>query len=564
MVNFIAEVAMELQYLNKADCPIDIKRHHLPIEQGAAVVECTAKIDGDIIEMKVKEELTAKQEMHDEGRSVILVEQLNQDSLGISINKLLPHNEAIVTIKFAIELPVNGAVTRLTIPTTISPIVPLEVDLLIIIEDRINSLSSPSHSVKSKSVMQGSSSGEALFVKSKQAVETKRQTIFCGQTEKDFIAEIQCNDPNRPMVFVENGQDGGDDDDDDTIVILSFVPSFDVEQVPKEVIYLADMSPKTQEERSSFGSSLGIVHSFISNYPPQQKTSPERISEGCFFNVVNFGKHSNPLFPNGSVAYSSEAVEKAVGVIRTRKHIEMVGKDLHGTLEHILKQRLKNGLPRQVVLIIRNEVIALESILKLTRQNAHNTQIFCYGMESVASKSVIRRIARAGGGTAEFKSAEHRETSIEKESFLPQLKGLKVSWKDGESLSGWERFPEIENLDSLSCISLPSYRGNRLSVIGKFPASKVPVSCIITSENTADMASSKSLVSDEMKISEDETLKFSSNSLHRFVGRKLIRELEKRESCGHDMKERIIKVALKDQLISKFTSFVGKSKEYNQ
>ena len=226
LVNFIAEVTMELQYLNKADCLIDIKRHRLPIEQGAAVVECSAKIDGDTIEMKVKEELTAKQEIQDEGRSAILVEQLNPDTLGISINRLGPNTKAVVSIKYLIELSVNGAVTQLVIPAMISPIVRLEVEVITIMYNRIKSISSPSHTIKS--------SKKFSFSRKKCIMETSlADNEMRKQTDDDFILFIESEDPKGPMVFVEEGQDGGKKD---AVLIVSFVPTFDLPQAPKEII----------------------------------------------------------------------------------------------------------------------------------------------------------------------------------------------------------------------------------------------------------------------------------------------------------------------------------------
>ena len=299
------------------------------------------------------------------------------------------------------------------------------------------------------------------------------------------------------------------------------------------------------------------------NFFREKETFPESISEGCFFNVVRFGKCSNPVFPNGSVAYSRRTVDLATGIIGCSFN-EIVGKDLCGALKHILKQRPKNGLPRQILLFPRNEIFESETILELIRQQAHDTQVFCYVMADVVPRSFIGAMARAGGGKVFFGPDQSWNSIklLEKESCLLQLEQLKVSWKDstGNTLSGLEQFPDIEILETFSSLVSSSYRGNRLSVFGKFPASNVPVSCTIASENTTDIVSSKS---DVIEFHEDETLKFSTNSLHRFVGRKLIRELEKREICGQDMKERIINLALKDQLISKFTSCVGKRKENN-
>ena len=95
----------------------------------------------------------------------------------------------------------------------------------------------------------------------------------------------------------------------------------------------------------------------------------------------------------------------------------------------------------------------------------------------------------------------------------------------------------------------PSYKGNRILLYGKFAAMRVPNS--VTVENR------KSSANDNVEILKDKASHFPANTLHRLVAGKFIREFEKRQIAGEDMKERIINLAVKNQLVSKFTSSVG-------
>ena len=57
VMNFIAEIDIKLEYVNRGAEPINVKSHQLPVEQGAAVIECSATIDGKLIQTEMKDEL---------------------------------------------------------------------------------------------------------------------------------------------------------------------------------------------------------------------------------------------------------------------------------------------------------------------------------------------------------------------------------------------------------------------------------------------------------------------------------------------------------------------------
>ena len=576
MINFIAEICTKLRYVNKSKEPVTVTQHPFPIEQEAAVVEFSANIDGELVETEVKDEMKAKQEIQQVETSAILLEQLNPDTLGISINKLRPNSEVIIAIKYVIELPVNerrvpqdprkdrrgqklvkgasanqddvnGAVTRLMIPATIFPAVPLKIEAITIMDNRIKSISSPSHDITSEQ-QDCSTEGTSVMKTSLSGKEIE-------QTDNDIILLVECDNPKKPIVMVEKSDTGTDKD---VMVAVSFVPSFDLQQASKEIIFLLDKSSKTKTETSCpyEQDASTMVQSLICSYQLIKETDGKpssTISKNCFFNVVRYGNFSTAVFPSRSEQYNRETMEKAIGVIEIGCY-DMGVNNLAAALEHVLQQSPKNGLPRQIILFVRGEVKNPEFILDLVRQHAHNTTVFCVGHGATVSKSFVRGIARAGGGTphliasmmAKNRGSVYRQLS--RDVYFPELKKLRISWQDiaGMALNELDKFDDTKTLANIS----PSYKGDRLLVYGKFPASQVPVTITAERQGTASK--------DVVQIPVEKTSQLSANTLHHLVARKLVRDLERQGSGSENVQERIIELALKSQLASKFTSFVGK------
>ena len=538
VMSFIAEISIKLEYVNHGVEPINLKSHHLPIEQGAAVIECTATIGGELIETEIKHDLTAKQDIQETETSALLLEELNADTLGISINKLRPNIEAIVTIKYLIELPMIGSFAQLNIPATISPVVPLNVEVATTMQHGVKSVSSSTHEIVSEK-QSSSSTGSSIMKASSLENETK--------TDNDFIVKIEREDHEGPITLMEKSQDRRRDD---TVVYVSFIPSFELEKAPKEIIFVADRSSQQEKSFKRYHRAASfVIDLIVSDGWLRRIRGPQlAISKNCYFNVVRFGEFSSAVFPNGSKAYSRATEEKAIGIIGS-DIVDMGQKDLLGALEHVLQQRPRNGLPRQIVLFIYGNVIDEEPILDLVRQHAHDTTFFCCGTGNEVSRPFLRAIARAGGGTSHF-SVELELDQLQKDAFLPKLEELRISWEGSISraLSGSDLFDDMETLADIS----PSYEGNRLLLYRKFPASRVPAQVRVTLE------SSEGSSSDLVLLPRDKVIHLSGNQLHCLVARKLMRKLEKQQCVGDEVKERIIKLAMEYKLVSKFTTFVGK------
>eukprot|EP00112_Aurelia_sp_Birch-Aquarium-sp1_P019317 Seg4755.2 transcript_id=Seg4755.2/GoldUCD/mRNA.D3Y31 product="von Willebrand factor A domain-containing protein 5A" protein_id=Seg4755.2/GoldUCD/D3Y31 len=397
----------------------------------------------------------------------------------------------------------------------------------------IKSISSPTHEIVSEKQSSASTGSPVV----------KTSTLENGtKTDNDFIVTLECNDPEIPIVFMERNQGVRCED---TMVIVSFVPSFELERAPKEVIFVADRSSQNEKSWSKkYHKTSRFVINSIFSYPwiRNEEEPPLNVSENCFFNVVRFGKFSSAVFSHGSEAYSRATVEKAIGIIGLDDD-DMGEKNLLGALQHVLKQQPRNGLPRQLVVFVYRKVVDEEPILNLVRQHAHDTTIFCVGIGDEVSKSFIRDVARVGGGTSHFiDCAKEGQDHLEQDNFLPEMKGSVST-----SLSRSDQFDDMETLADIS----PSYKGNRLYLCGKFPTSRLPSQVRVTSDSPEGSSS------DLVLLPRDKVSHFSANRLHRLVARKLMRKLENRENAGDDVKERIVKLAVEYQLVSKFTSFVG-------
>ena len=578
MINFIAEICTKLRYVNKSKEPVTVTQHCFPIDQGAAVVEFTAKIDGEFVGTEVKDVVIARQEMQQAETSAVLLEQLYPDTLAISINNLRPNSQATVSITYVIELlvnelwlpesprkekrkprffkccsgppqddDVNGTVTRFMIPAKIFPAVPLKIEIISVMENRIKSISSPTHDFRSKK-LECPANGNFVMKTTLSGKEIEH-------TDSDIVLHLECDNPKTPMMFVEKSHDSTDED---AMVAVSFAPSFQPERLPKETIFLIDKSSKPDTETNRFywhsGSKIAKPLIFSHQLIDENEEEPSLIlSKNCFFNVVRYGKFSTTVFPNGSEPYNKETMEKAISIIHVGCYA-MGANNLDAALERVLQQCPKNGLPRQVILFIRGKVTNESSILDLVRQHAHNTTVFCVGQGAIVSKAFVRDIARAGGGTSHFiANSEERLLVLHylsKDAYFPELKELRISWQDstGKALNGWDNFDDTEPFASIS----PSYKGERLLVYGKFPASQVPVT--ITAESHENSSSK-----DVVQISREKASQLSAKTLQRLVAQKLTKDLEKQGFGSKDVNGRIIKFALKHQVLSKFTSFVGKA-----
>ena len=554
VIGFVAEVCIEQKYINEASLPIEAV-YFFPTEEGAAVVEFIANVDGRIIKSVVKEKEKAKREYEDAkkaNKTAILLEQYRPDIFNIQIGQLKPNAEAVITMKYINELPVDNGMTRLTIPTTIAPRyspqkntcpgssddessqdisnipysynspAPLDVQVSVIMKSRIKDVTSPSHNICKQEGGPKFSNGS--FVEKISLAGGK-----ITEMDRDFIVLIDCADTQKPVAFVEKSQNGY------AVVMVSFIPCFQIQDDPKEVIFLVDRSG-SMNGRSMDSAKLALEY-FIRALPTS-----------CFFNIVSFGDDYSFLFKDGSKEYNEQSMKAAL------RHVEKMAANMGGTevyspLEAIFNQESCSGLLRQIIVVTDGEVSNETAILRLVRKHDHLGRVFSLGIGAAASRYLVNGLARAGGGTAEFSTygedLRPKVLQLLKNALLPHMREVKLWWQDRSGNAVDEK-----NVPDAPAKVQPLHDGNRMLVYRKFNASTIPTAVTVTAE------SPDGPFSHVMPICKDETLDFSANILHCLAARKLIEELEEGGN-GDGAKEIIINVATQYHLASKYTSFVG-------
>src|SRR4029453_8404599 len=114
-----------------------------------------------------------------------------------------------------------------------------------------------------------------------------------------------------------------------------------------------------------------------------------------------------------------------------------VGESLGGRkprppLKWILEKPVREGLPRQLFILTDGQVSNTEAVIALVRKHSVETRVFTFGIGAGASAHLVRGIARAGEGEAEFihpgERIEEKVMRQLKRALTPALTDVQVDW----------------------------------------------------------------------------------------------------------------------------------------
>jgi Ca-activated chloride channel family protein len=389
-----ARVTVTQRYVNAEAFPIEAV-YLFPLDENAAVCGFEAIVDDTLVVGEVKEREEAFRDYDDamqRGDGAFLLDEERPDVFQASVGNLPPGKEVLLKLTYVTELTLEGATLRFSIPTTVSPRyapaedmrgvgrpdadtlnpdvswrVPygLTLTIRLAMPGGITRVESPSHPVA-------------------VAIDAAGATVTLSQQEatldRDFVLAIEAAGLGSPQAWVERTDDG-------RAVAVTFVPRFAETTVPSELIFLVDRSGSMQ------GSSIAEVRNAL-------QLCLRSMTPGCRFNIVGFGSTRDALFAE------SRAYDQA-GLDRASTHVEQLEADLGGTeilpaLQFVLGQSPQPGLPRQVVVLTDGEVTNTDAVLALARRHAADARVFTFGIGAGASHHLVRGLARAGGGSAEF------------------------------------------------------------------------------------------------------------------------------------------------------------------
>jgi hypothetical protein len=145
---------------------------------------------------------------------------------------------------------------------------------------------------------------------------------------------------------------------------------------------------------------------------------------------IGFGSRFEKLFPH-SVEYNEASLQKA------QEHCDRLVANLGGTeilppLLDIFKERPKEGIPRQVFLMTDGEVQNTKECIDCVRKNAETTRVFTFGIGDEASEELVRGMAEAGEGKAEFiRTGDNFEEKVMRQlqrALKPAFTDLSLEW----------------------------------------------------------------------------------------------------------------------------------------
>ena len=203
-------------------------------------------------------------------QTAVLLEETSPDIFRIKLGQLKPGAGAKIWINYISELPVENKSVRFTVPTTIAPRyvpptdqteaakviseipysfnspAPLNVNLEVVANSKIESISSPSHKFSTEIGATANKQGQ-FEAKSKLEGDT------CD-LDRDIVVLVTTSDPHKPTVFIEKSamletSDAG---------MVSLVPSFSLTDQKVELIFLVDRS-----------GSMGAGYNYQSNEPTE-------------------------------------------------------------------------------------------------------------------------------------------------------------------------------------------------------------------------------------------------------------------------------------------------------
>lgn len=441
-----------------------------PLPEGAAVCGFEV-ITGERVLTGSVEELNQGIEQYEqaisEGHGAFLMEQERPDVFTVRVGNIKPRQAATIRLKYVCPLVRVDKSIRVAFPTTAAPrfmtaagsdpieaaidgdalnpphvlFVPygLSMEVDVALGRQVSRVRSPSHAVSDANGEDG----------------TCRITFAGGiaEMDRDVVLLLDLEREQQPCVQTAPGREG------ESYLAVTFVPEFDEDELarpaPAETIFVLDCSG------SMMGESIAQASAAL-------ELCLRSMSVGDTFNICRFGS-TWELMSSEPLVYSQQTLDSALKYVRAVS--DLGGTELYPPLEAILTQRPRQGIVRQVILLTDGQVSNEPAIVELARQNRKANRIFSFGIGSACSAYLVKGIARATGGAAEFITAGERIDDKVLRTFgritSPPVTDITIDW-DG---------CDVQTLAELP----PVFDGDVMAVFGRAPTRlprRVTLSCL--------------------------------------------------------------------------------------
>lgn len=325
------------------------------------------------------------EEALDQGHSALLLQRVDDGLYTLGLGNLMPGEEAVIRFRYGLFQRWNGSVLRFALPTAMAPrygdparagLMPHQVpgtslDVHYPFSLKVTALgqlararvSSPTHAI----AMALEDDGLAVTLARPAALD------------RDFVLAFDL--AGQPGATAWHARDG-----EGWALWASVCPDLpeDDAALPRSLRLLVDCSG------SMGGDSIAQARRALLDIL-------DRLRETDQFNLVAFGSTHTSLF-HFDVPADSVNLALARAWVK-RLDADMGGTELCEALEAVLAPESACAL-RDLLLITDGEVYEDKTLHALARR--HHTRVFPVGVGSAPAQEVLRRLARASGGAAEF------------------------------------------------------------------------------------------------------------------------------------------------------------------
>ena len=420
-----ARVTFTQRYRNRESTPVEAV-YVFPLDEGAAVCGFAAVVDGVRYEGVVKpreEAFAAYDDAMAAGHGGFLLDEERPDVFTASIGNLAPGAEAHIELTYVAELACEDDSIRFTLPTTVSPrYAPKEdrggvgrppAELLnppklagvpyglsftarVAMPGRIRRIESPSHPISID-------------------FDGDRATVTLAQEhvalDRDLLLLITPTETGAPQVVLERTKSGR------VAAAVTFHPQFAAARVPADVVFLVDRSGSMQ------GSSIEQVRNAL-------QICLRSLEAGCAFNIVGFGSTFESMF-NEVRPYDEGSLTEASAYI-AQLGASLGGTELLPAIEFVLEQAQRRERITQLVVMTDGQVTNSDAVIDAVRRRSQHVRVFTFGIGRGASHHLVKGLARAGGGVAEFvypgERIEPKVVRLFRRALSPALTDVRLDW----------------------------------------------------------------------------------------------------------------------------------------
>ncbi|XP_066458805.1 von Willebrand factor A domain-containing protein 5A-like isoform X3 [Eleutherodactylus coqui] len=570
---FVADVSATLKYKNEEEKALEAI-FVFPMDEDSAVYTFEATVGGKTIVADLQEKKEAHKtydEAIKQGQQAFLLEEdeSSADVFSCNVGNLPPGQEAAVTLKYVRELPVeaDGAV-RFVLPAILNPrYTPKEHDVsvtatrpLVPIEEIPYTLSLSAHFQSAYSIAKIISNCDISPVEyTNEDKTTAKVSLAEGHKfQRDVELLAYYSGINKPSVTVEAGQVSSDAAKEpessgslmtESVAMLNFYPSFPAGQEQTncgEFIFVVDRSGSMESPMNSEPNAPLRFQSAKETLVLLLKSLPL----GCYFNIFGFGSDFESIFME-SKEYTQQSMEEAVKKVNTME-ADLGGTEILQPLKKIYDTAGMPDHPRQVFLFTDGEVGNTKEVVNEVQKNSDNHRCFTFGIGEGASTSLIKGMARAGGGIFEFITGKDRmQTKVLRAlkcSLQPIVKNVSLTWS----------LPSGMEAILLSKVPTAIFQGQKVIIYAQLKG-KVETEAegkVCLQYNFKDELL-KNTICFPLKVE-----KVERPTIHRLAAKSLISELESgTDSKSEEVKKKILETSLQSRVISSLTAFVAVNKD---